>query len=240
MIPIVYNTMVVHLKTFLRIRQAVFWSIIFPIFLFVVFGSIFGMAGDPDFTRFLLTGVIAMTIASDGLFAIGSIIKKYYNNGTIRVLQKLPFNILYYFLGVICTRFVILFGVVLALNIVSALVFNYVLPISYVGNILLGALLGLIIFSFVGLCVAFSNLKVPSGDKGLINMVYFLVLFTSNALYPVKSFNSTIGDIANWLPMNPILAIVRGEPMLWGSLLLWLVLPIVLFYFLFRKLQVVR
>jgi hypothetical protein len=240
MIPIVYNTMVVHLKTFLRIRQAVFWSLIFPIFLFVVFGSIFGMAGDPDFTRFLLTGVITMTIASDGLFAIGSIIKKYYNNGTIRVLQKLPFNILYYFVGVILTRFVILFAVVLALNIVSAGVFSYVLPINYLGNIVGGALLGLVIFSFIGLCVAFSNLNVPSGDKGLINMVYFVILFTSNALYPVSSFNSTIGSIANWLPMNPILTIIRGEPVLWGSLLLWLILPVVLFYYLFRKLQVVR
>lgn len=240
MISIVYNTMVVHLKTFLRIRQAVFWSIIFPLFLFVVFGSIFGMAGDPEFTRFLLTGIIVMTIASDGLFAIGSIIKKYYNNGTIRVLKKMPFNILHYFLGVILTRFVVLFAVVLALNAVSALVFNYVLPISYLGNIIAGALLGLTIFAFLGLCIAFSNLKMPSGDKGLINIVYFIILFTSNALYPVDAYNSAIGRIADWLPMNPILTIVRGEPVLTVSLLLWLILPVALFYFLYRKLQVER
>ena len=129
---------------FFRIKQAVFFSIAFPIFLFIIFGNIWGFYDN--YIPFVLTGVIAMTIASDGLFAIGPVIKEYYNNGLIKYLRKQPFNIIYHFLGLIFSRIILLFLVVLLLCITSIIVFKYHVTIKELINYFLGVFIGLFIF----------------------------------------------------------------------------------------------
>ena len=240
MIKMIFQTVNIQLLSFLRIKQAVFWSLVFPLFIFVIFSSIFGTFFDKEYTYFLMTGVIGMSIASDGLFAIGTTIKNYYNNGTIRILKKMPINILYYFTGIIICRFIISFGLVICLNITSIVLFSCSLKLADIIGITLGIFIGLWIFSFLGLCLTFSDIKVSSSDKGLINLVYFVVLFTSNSLYPISSFNEKISYIANFLPLNPILSLLRSETFMFFHLALWAVLPVILFYFLYKRLKVVR
>ena len=88
-----------------------------------------------------------MTIASDGLFAIGPVIKEYYNNGLIKYLRKQPFNIIYHFLGLIFSRIILLFLVVLLLCITSIIVFKYNVTIKELINYFLGVFIGLFITS---------------------------------------------------------------------------------------------
>jgi ABC-2 type transport system permease protein len=90
------------------------------------------------------------------------------------------------------------------------------------------------------LCLTFSDIKISSSDKGLLNLVYFLVLFTSNSLYPVSSFNEKIANLANFLPLNPILSLLRSETFMFYHLAFWAIIPVILFYFLYKRLKVVR
>lgn len=240
MTNIALPTAQIHLVNFTRIKQAVFWSLIFPVFLYLVFGSIFGVAGGGDYTTFLLTGVIAMTVLADGLFAIGGLIRRYYSDGTLRYLKKMPVSVISYFGGIILARAVILLGVLLVLSLVSYLYFGHAEVLQHLGNILLGMVVGLYIFSFVGLTISFTSMHYSTSDKGLVNIVYFVFLFLSSALYPVRSFNDALGSMTEYLPLEPVLDIMRGEQPDWLVLAIWCVLPLLAFLFLYNRISVQR
>lgn len=234
MIKILSQSIYYQLLIFLRIKQAVFFTVAFPIFLFVIFGSIWGAQND-GYVSFLLSGIIGMTVASDGLFAIGPVIKEYYANGLIKYLRKLPFNILLHFMGLIISRVISLFFIVFLLCITAFLMFGYVVTFLEIINFIIGVFVGLFIFSFLGLVIIFLGVK-QAADKGIINFVYFIILFTSNAFYPVGEFNKLIGHIGNILPLNQILSILRGD----GAnyfLAIWILVPMFLFVFLFKNVK---
>lgn len=222
---------------YLRIRQAVFFSIAFPVFLFVIFGSIWGV--NEDYIPFLLSGIIGMTIASDGIFAVGPVVKEYYSNGLIKYFQKLPFNILLHFAGLIISRILSLIFTILILCLVSFLIFGFMPSVENLIHYILGTIIGLTIFSFIGLCLAFSGIKGGT-DRGFSNLIYFIILFTSVAFYPVKSFNKLIGTIGDFLPLNPILSILRNETINYPVLLFWLFFPMMIFYIVFKKIKFSR
>lgn len=234
MLRILTQSVYYQLLIFFRIKQAVFFTVAFPIFLFVIFGSIWGTKQD-DYVSFLLSGIIGMTIASDGLFAIGPVIKEYYSNGLIKYLRKLPFNILLHFVGLIISRVISLILIVIMLCLTAYLMFSYRVTFSELNNFIVGVFIGLFVFSFLGLVITFSGIK-QGADKGIINFIYFIILFTSNAFYPVGEFNKIIGFIGNILPLNSILSILRGDNMSF-ILLFWIIIPMTLFFFLFKNVK---
>lgn len=226
-----------QLLIYIRIKQAVFFSIAFPVFLVIIFGNIWG--ANEGYIPFLLSGIIGMTIASDGLFAVGPVIKEYYANGLIKYFRKLPFNILLHFAGLIISRIMSLIFTILILCIITYLVFGYRVSIKEFLYYIMGAIVGLTVFSFIGLSLSFSGIK-GGADKGLSNLIYFIILFTSVAFYPVKSFNKVIGMIGDYLPLNPILSILRNEEANYIILLFWLIFPIIIFYIIFYKIKFSR
>jgi len=227
MLRILTQSVYYQLLIFLRIKQAVFFTVAFPTFLFIIFGSIWGTKQE-DYVSFLLSGIIGMTIASDGLFAIGPVIKEYYSNGLIKYLRKLPFNILLHFVGLIISRVISLILIVIMLCLTAYLMFNYRVTFSELISFIVGVFIGLFVFSFLGLVITFSGIK-QGADKGIINFIYFIILFTSNAFYPVGEFNKLIGFIGNILPLNSILSILRGDNMSF-TLLFWIIIPMTLFF----------
>lgn len=236
---ILIKTINIQLLTFLRIKQAVFFSFAFPLFLFLVFQTVFGGYGvsfDKDYTVFLLSGIICMTLASDGLFAIGTFIKRYYLNGTLRIIRRMPINIIVFITGIVISRFIITITLVVFLNVVSLVIYNSHFLIRDTFFIFAGVFMGLWIFSFLGLCLSFSNIRIGDAEKNVVNLVYFFILFTSNALYPVDVLNSNIANISNYLPMNPVLSLFRtDESILIFQLIVWSLLPVILFYFLLKR-----
>lgn len=202
----------------------------------IAFGSIWG--NQPDYIPFILSGIIGMTIASDGLFAIGPVIKEYYSNGLIKYLRKLPFNILLHFIGLIISRIISLICIVFLLCITAFLMFGQTVTSSEIVNFIIGIFIGLFVFSFIGLVISFSGIK-QGADKGIVNFIYFIILFTSNAFYPVGEFNKQIGYIGNALPLNHILSILRGD----GAnfvLVIWILFLGIIFMFLFKNVKFKR
>ena len=90
-----------QLLSSMRIKQAVFFTVIFPAFIFLIFSSIWGI-NNKEYCVFLLTGICAMTIASDGLFAIGGVIKQYYTSGVMKFIKSnaLQHHYSYYQFGI--------------------------------------------------------------------------------------------------------------------------------------------
>jgi ABC-2 type transport system permease protein len=116
--------------------------------------------------------------------------------------------------------------------------FGHIVSLSDFIYYILGTLIGLFIFSFIGLVLNFIGIKYES-TSGITNLFYFIMLFTSDAFYPASSANNFIGIVGNSLPLNPILHILRNEGYYW-NLLPWLVIPPLLFYFIFHNLKTNR
>src|SRR5680860_199001 len=73
---------------FFREKIAVFFSLLFPILLFIVFTNIWGQ--NDEYIIFLLTGIICMMSISEGLFSVGPVVKDYFSSGMIKYLKFLP------------------------------------------------------------------------------------------------------------------------------------------------------
>jgi ABC-2 type transport system permease protein len=236
MIHQLYLCFQIHLLNFMRNKGAFFWALTFPLFFYTVFYSIFSGLHGSQYAIFLLTGVVGMTIVADGMFGVGSIIKQNYLNGTIRLLKKMPLSIVVYFSGLVLNRFLIILVLFLLLNLISfAIAGEYIAPNRLV-NVFFGMFIGLWSFSFIGLSLSFFS---PRGgtEKNIANFVYFIVLFTSNSFYPLEMFNEQIARFANYLPLNGLLDLMRGEPFDVMVMAFWFIVPVIGFYVLFNKVK---
>lgn len=237
MIKIIFSSTYYQILIFLRIKIAVFFTFIFPLVLFVVFGNIWG-GNSSEYFSFLLSGIIGMIVASDGLNAIGPVIRDYYSSGLLKYLRKLPFNIVFHFLGLILSRVLSLIFIIILLCIVSSLIFGHIVSLSEFTSYISGVLIGLFIFSFIGLVLNFIGIRDGSAS-GITNLFYFIMLFTSDAFYSASSAENFIAIVGDILPLNPILYILRDEGYYW-NLLPWLIIPPILFYFVFYNLKTSR
>ena len=223
---------------FTRIKEAVFFTLFFPIFIFVIFNFLWSSTYD-DYAFFLLTGVLAMLMASDGLFAVGPTIKGYYNSGYLKYLKKIPIHPSVFFVSLVFSRVLILSVISSFLLIIAILFFNLKIETMSLTRIIMGQFLGLWIFSFLGLFLSFSNLK-PNKEGSLINVFYFIILFISEIFYPTKLVNPLLGSIGDIFPLNHLVRLMRGDDFNILPILIWFFLPFLMFLYIFSNSQVKR
>lgn len=225
---------------FLRLKQAVFFTFFFPIFLYVVFNSLWGDSAA-DYSFYLLTGVIAMLVASDSFFAISPVIKQFYSTGFIKYVKKMPIHVIVHFMSLIFSRLLVITLEIICLLLLGVLFFQVEIDMINVLNIFLGSSIGLFVFAFMGLSLNFADIKSNGSGKNIVNIIYFSMLFTSDTFYPTKMLKPSIGYVADWLPLNHVLYIMRGDGDLNLVILMsWLLLSMIVFSWLFSKSTITR
>jgi len=223
---------------FVRLKQAMFFTIVFPAFLFLVFGFIWGTPGDAEYYTFLITGVACATALSDGLFAVGPVVRQFYNNGFIRYVRQMPYPSAHVG-GLFLSRYVVMFVVTLLLVIIGALFFGMRLDLWSAGRLLAAVALGFTAFSIIGLAVSFVGDRLDNG-KGIGNLLYFVVIFTSPAFYPIDLINPTVATIGDFLPLTPILRFARAEAVNWWPLVAWVGICLPAYLYTLRHRQIKR
>lgn len=218
---------------FMRLKSALFFIWVFPLLLFVIFGLLWGFT--EEYIPFILTGVLGMTITSEGLYSIGPVVKTYYSSGLIKYINKMPCNISMFFVGYILSRLVSIFIILALLCLTAFLVFDFAFTFQAFLYLLSGTVIGLLIFGFIGLDLSFSGIKKISSNAS-VSLIGYFIIFTSNTFYSVKDMNSFLGHIGDIFPLNPVLSLMRGESISW-TLIPWLVIPFCLFSYLIRRLR---
>ncbi|WP_112378582.1 ABC transporter permease [Flagellimonas maritima] len=231
------------LKIYMRIKVALFFSIVFPVLLLVIFGSIWGIT-EPDYLFFLVSGITGMNLLSQGLYSTGTVIKQYYQQNTIRFLKSIPLNIFSYFLGLVFCRAIVVIASIIILTLVSYFVFGYLLTASEFLSLLIGSIIGLVMFSFMGLLISFFGSFKPDKDssKEIGNLVYFLMIFLCDTFFPISEINSVMGTISRFFPLTYLLNFFRNDNVLLSLLVMALFTGAFagLFFMMFRKRQVQR
>jgi ABC-type polysaccharide/polyol phosphate export permease len=166
-------------------------------------------ADNEDYQRFLLTGVLIMTTASDALFTIGGIINDYHQNGLIKFFKVTQYSLSKHIVSLIISRILIVFLSAVIVFSLACIIGKLNFSFKDVIYILFGIASAFIIFAFIGIIIA-EVTKEHSSNSGTLNVVFYGVIFLSDTFYPLTDLNPAFDIIVLFNPITPSLELARG------------------------------
>lgn len=222
-----------YILIFSRSRTALFWSLLFPVFLLIGFGYIFG-GNDPQRLAYLIPGILTITIISSTFFGTAMTMVSQRELGVLRRYRATPVSAL-----VVVAAHAVLSCVSLSLSfiiqlIVARLVFDLRISGSLLSLIVVAAM-SFFAFAPLGLIVG-SVAKDMKTAPAITNLLFFPMMFLSGAAFPFFMLPSWLQSIGKMLPATYVVeslvgVIAHGDSLsdLTGPLLVLLATGIVAF-----------
>jgi len=199
----------------LKVREPVgtFFTLVFPLLLLFLFGSIYG--NEP--TPFLggrgsvdnsVPGYIAMIIGTTGMIGLPIALSVYREQGILRRLRATPITP-----GLVLGSQVavnLLFSLVgaTALVVIGALVYDLVLPQAPLGTFLALIISGLSFLS-VGFVLA-SLLPTATSAQAVGMALFFPMMFLSGAGLPQEILPEKLVAFSQYLPLTHVVNLLQG------------------------------
>ncbi len=196
----------------IRNRTSTFFNLIFPMLLFLFFGYIYGKGGGyanvtgTSFTQsggisealWLLPGIIAISIASNGIFnSIPMITLR--EGGVFRRIQATPMPVSQYLLARIVIQLVIVAIQVVLAILIGAIAFNvhpagsgWYLDVAFI-------LVGAIVFITIGQFIAAVSPRIETANI-IAQFLNLALVFLSNIYIPFAVMPGVIQQIGRALP----------------------------------------
>ncbi len=202
----------VEFKLFLRQPIAAFFTLIFPLFLLFLFGSIYGNEPDPLFggrgnIDVSVPGYIAMIIATSGLMNLPSVLATYREQGVLRRYQASPlptFTLLLAQVIVSALTAVVGGGLLVA---TAVFVYDLVLPVSPWAT-LLAFVLGSLSFFALGFLLA-GVLPTSRAATAVGMALLYPMIFLSGAALPRQILPENIQRFSDWLPLTHVVNLIQ-------------------------------
>jgi ABC-2 type transport system permease protein len=214
----------------------------------IQFESLTSGNNELNYTDFLLTGMIALSIAQGGMFGMVDLVEMR-RKGLIKRLRMTPAKMGIFGLSDMVMR--LLFSVIqiLLLSLIGVFIFGANLFISFPSLIIvffIGAL------SFNALGYLFSSFSTTQNAyMGVANIVSFVMMFLSGVFFPIETMPDWLQPISNLLPLTYFAEGLRDSMVyetglfsstLWfgiGVLVIWGVLSFVLGSWLYKRKSIV-
>jgi ABC-2 type transport system permease protein len=212
------------------------------------FESISSSNAELNYTDFLLTGMIALSIAQGGMFGMVDLVEMQ-RKGLIKRLRMTPANMNLFGFSDMVMR--LLFSVIqiILLSLIGVFIFGanlYINLPSLVVVFLLGAL------SFNALGYFFSSFsKTTEAYMGVANITSFVMMFLSGIFIPVETMPQWIQPISNVLPLTYFVEGLRSSMVystsiwnstLWsgiGIMVLWGIVTFIIGSWLYKRKSIV-
>jgi len=200
-------------KLFLREPVGAFFTLVFPLMMLFLFGSIYGneptsMFGGYGTIDISVPAYTAMIIATTGLMGLTITMAAYRENGILRRLRTTPVSPLAILVAQVIVLFLMTsFGMVL-LIIAGRLVYH----MRFEGNalnVLAGFTLSSLSFFAIGFVLA--SLMPTARTAQVVGMVLlYPMLFLSGAGFPRELLPETIKKVSTFLPLTYVVTLLRG------------------------------
>lgn len=217
----------------LRNRQVLFWNLVFPVFLMVIYGLIGSQpagAGNPyparsgSFIAWVLPGVLVLNALSFGLISGSAMMLDMREKGILRRLQATPLPASQLTGAYLLVNLLIV--LIQTALIVLASVLLYKMPLTVQGVVLSIPMLLVGSLAFIALGQIISGIAPRAGVAVAVGqLVYFSLMFISNIILPVEVMPQWLQDIAPYLPSFLVVRLVRStlldnilSPNLWPDL----------------------
>jgi len=209
LIQLVITEFRLHLRDF----QTIFWSLVFPAVMILLFGQVFGSSrtvtpGQTGYLEFFIPGLLALSAASVAFFSIAVQVAQYRDQGIYRRFRVTPVKTIHLILGHILPALVL---VLLNIVIVLALT-GFVYDRQPTGSWLaVVAATALSYLAFAALAFALAAL-VRSGRAASSASVALLMpmMLLSGVLFPLEVLGDGLRVAAKFLPLTPSAELLRG------------------------------
>jgi ABC-2 type transport system permease protein len=202
-----------ELKLYFREPIGAFFTLVFPLMMLFLFGSMYGNEPSAYFNGYgsvdvSVSGYTAMIIATSSLMSLTIVISAYRENGILRRLRATPLRpqaIL--FAQVIVIFLMTLVGMVL-LIIAGKVFYN----LRFDGNpwsVALAFILGSLSFFAVGFVLA--GLLPTARSAQIVGMVIlYPMIFLSGSTIPLEVMPEGVRSFARFLPLTYVVRLLRG------------------------------
>ena len=194
-----------EIKQFLRSKQAVVFTMGFPIIMLVIFGSIFSgdLGGGVRFTQYFVTGMIASGLMVTGFQALAIQIPIERDRGVLKRLAGTPMPRSVYFIGKVGMVLAIAAAETVLLLVLAVPFFDVSLPTT-VGRwltLLWVSLLGITACTLGG--IAFSSLaKSGRSAPALATPVALVLQFISGVFFVFTELPPWMQQVAALFPLK--------------------------------------
>ena len=203
----------VEFKLYMRQPQAAFFSLVFPLLLLFMFGSIYGNKPTPFFGGRGMVDVstpayIAIIMGSTGLMSISIVVSTYRERGVLRRFRATPLRPA----AIIGAQVAVNFLMTLAGTIIlvgGALLVYHMRFNGAVGAVFVGFTLSTLSFFAIGFVVA--SLARTSRVAQIFGMLlYFPNIFLSGATVPKEIFPAAMRSVSKVFPMTHVVNLLQG------------------------------
>lgn len=202
-----------EIKLFLREPVGAFFTLVFPLMMLFLFGSIYGNEPSDLFNGYgnvdiSVPAYTAMIIATTGLMSLTITVASYRENGVLRRLRTTPVNALMILFAQVIVLFIMTLIGMAFLIIAGKLVYQ----VRFDGNVLsvfAGFVLSCLSFFAIGFVLA--GLIPSARTAQIVGMVIlYPMLFLSGAGFPRELLPDAIIKISKFLPLTYVVNLLRG------------------------------
>jgi ABC-2 type transport system permease protein len=200
-------------KLFLREPVGAFFTLVFPLMMLFLFGSIYGNEPVPEFGGYgtidiSVPAYTSMIVATTGLMGLTITMAAYRENGVLRRLQTTPISPFVILAAQVIVLFLMTTLGMLLLIVAGALVYH----IRFEGNafsVLAGFVLSCLSFFAIGFVLA--GLMPTARTAQVVGMVLlYPMLFLSGAGFPRELLPEAIKKFSTVLPLTHVVTLLRG------------------------------
>lgn len=208
-----YKLSVVEMKLFLREPMAAFFTLVFPLMMLFLFGSIYGNKPSPFFGGFgsvdiSVPAYTAMIIATSGLMGITIVLATYREQGILRRLKATPISPH----TILTSQVSVIFLMTAAGMVLLIIAAKVVYGLRFAGNpinVTLAFILGCMTFFSIGFILA-GLTPTPRSAQVVAMVLFYPMIFLSGATIPREVLPEAIQTYSQILPLTHVVSLLRG------------------------------
>jgi ABC-2 type transport system permease protein len=202
-----------EIKLYVRQPEAAFFTLVFPMLLLFLFGSIYGNKPTPFFGGRGMVDVstpayLAMIIGSTGLMSIAITVSSYREKGVLRRYRATPLRPA----AVLASQIVVSFLMTLFGGTLLIVFARLVYGLRFEGrpmDVLFGFTLSSLSFFAVGFLLA-SVARTARAANILGMVLFFPNLFLSGATIPKQTFPQAVKAVSKFIPLTHVVDLLQG------------------------------
>ena len=206
------ETMKVDFKLQLRDFVVLFYSLIFPSLMLLIFGGMYGNLPSPFYGGFgtvdvMVPSFVGIVVAGNGIMNLPLTLVEYRDKKILKRLMATPLKPVYIIISQLVVNLIITIIGFLIVAVFGKLIFN----LHFYGNVLLFIVAFLIstlsIFS-IGFLIA-SFIRNSRVATTVANIIYFPMLFLSGATLPLETMPKFMLGIAKAVPLTYAVDLIK-------------------------------
>ena len=196
-----------QLAYFLRVPVALFFTLILPIVMLVLFNALFGdnvieiNGGTWPLRQFYTGGLAAYTAVSATYSNIGNMVPIRRDEGVLKRWRSTPLPTWTYLAGLIGSSVVIAFGGVVLMLVMGVAFYDLSIDWAKMPAALVTLLVGVAAFAALGMALV-SVIKSASSSAAIVNATILPLAFISDVFVATDS-GSFLSKVANIFPLRP-------------------------------------